>query len=212
MCCTAGSAGSTCRPSSASARAGHAGGVWTSGNARVCGIGCTRCCLGGCAPLISSTGVARSSMAAMCRQKGGHRNEPSPVDRGRLGSKHHLIVDAQGIPLAWTLSGGTATTPLNSSHCLTASHASAAGPALPAAAEDSYSLTAPTTTPAAAANSASAASSAHRPPPTRARLRTRPQPLGRRTHLPGSTATAASPSATTATPTCTKPSSPSPAA
>ena len=26
--------------------------------------------------------------------------------RGRLGSKHHLIVDAQGIPLAWTLSGG----------------------------------------------------------------------------------------------------------
>ena len=31
---------------------------------------------------------------------------PSPVDRARLGSKHHLLVDASGIPLAWTLTGG----------------------------------------------------------------------------------------------------------
>ena len=28
---------------------------------------------------------------------------PSPVDRGRPGSKHHLIVDAHGIPLLATL-------------------------------------------------------------------------------------------------------------
>jgi transposase len=28
------------------------------------------------------------------------------VDRGRRGSKHHLIVDATGIPLAWSLTGG----------------------------------------------------------------------------------------------------------
>jgi transposase len=28
------------------------------------------------------------------------------VDRGRRGSKHHLLVDASGIPLAWSLSGG----------------------------------------------------------------------------------------------------------
>jgi transposase len=28
------------------------------------------------------------------------------VDRGRPGSKHHLLVDATGIPLAWRLSGG----------------------------------------------------------------------------------------------------------
>ena len=31
---------------------------------------------------------------------------PSPVDRGRNGSKHHLITDANGIPLAVTLTGG----------------------------------------------------------------------------------------------------------
>jgi transposase len=28
------------------------------------------------------------------------------VDRGRRGSKHHLLVDATGIPLAWKLTGG----------------------------------------------------------------------------------------------------------
>lgn len=31
---------------------------------------------------------------------------PSSVDRGRTGSKHHLIVDPSGIPLAVTLTGG----------------------------------------------------------------------------------------------------------
>lgn len=31
---------------------------------------------------------------------------PSPVDRGRPGSKHHLIADATGIPLAVILTGG----------------------------------------------------------------------------------------------------------
>ncbi len=31
---------------------------------------------------------------------------PSPVDRARTGSKHHLLVDAAGVPLAVTLTGG----------------------------------------------------------------------------------------------------------
>lgn len=31
---------------------------------------------------------------------------PSPVDRAKTGSKHHLIVDTHGIPLAITLTGG----------------------------------------------------------------------------------------------------------
>ncbi len=31
---------------------------------------------------------------------------PSPVDRARRGSKHHLITDATGVPLAITLTGG----------------------------------------------------------------------------------------------------------
>jgi transposase len=39
-------------------------------------------------------------------EKGGSETGPSPVDRARNGSKHHLLVDATGIPLAWTLTGG----------------------------------------------------------------------------------------------------------
>jgi transposase len=39
-------------------------------------------------------------------EKGGSETGPSPVDRGRPGSKHHLLVDASGIPLAWSLTGG----------------------------------------------------------------------------------------------------------
>ena len=39
-------------------------------------------------------------------EKRGAKTGPSPVDRGRAGSKHHLLVDGGGIPLAWTLTGG----------------------------------------------------------------------------------------------------------
>ena len=39
-------------------------------------------------------------------EKGGSETGPSPVDRGRTGSKHHLLVDATGIPLALSLTGG----------------------------------------------------------------------------------------------------------
>src|SRR5205823_10709654 len=39
-------------------------------------------------------------------EKGGSETGPSPVDRARPGSKHHLLVDATGIPLAWALTGG----------------------------------------------------------------------------------------------------------
>src|SRR6266545_4066238 len=39
-------------------------------------------------------------------EKGGDKTGPSPVDRGRRGSKHHLLVDAGGLQLAWTLTGG----------------------------------------------------------------------------------------------------------
>ncbi|WP_406314709.1 IS5 family transposase [Streptosporangium sp. NBC_01639] len=38
--------------------------------------------------------------------KGGNHVGPSPVDRARPGSKHHLIVDRHGTPLAVTLTGG----------------------------------------------------------------------------------------------------------
>ncbi|MFF5114153.1 IS5 family transposase [Streptosporangium sp. NPDC000509] len=38
--------------------------------------------------------------------KGGPKTGPSPVDRGRTGSKHHVITDGNGIPLAVSLGGG----------------------------------------------------------------------------------------------------------
>ncbi len=38
-------------------------------------------------------------------EKGGGETGPSPVDRGRPGSKHHLLVDQNGIPLAFALTG-----------------------------------------------------------------------------------------------------------
>ena len=39
---------------------------------------------------------------------GGEKTGPSPVDRRKLGSKHHLITDANGIPLACLLTGANA--------------------------------------------------------------------------------------------------------
>ena len=51
--------------------------------------------------------VARSrGLQPRAGEQGGSATGPSPVDRARNGSKHHLWVDATGIPLAWTLTGG----------------------------------------------------------------------------------------------------------
>jgi transposase len=51
--------------------------------------------------------VAGSRRLRPCAgEKGGSATGPSPVDRARNGSKHHLLVDATGIPLAWTVTGG----------------------------------------------------------------------------------------------------------
>lgn len=38
-------------------------------------------------------------------QKGGDKTGPNPTDRGKPGTKHHLLVDRQGIPLASLLTG-----------------------------------------------------------------------------------------------------------
>jgi transposase len=46
--------------------------------------------------------VDSSSLRAPC---GGEKTGPNPTDRRKLGSKHHLLTDANGIPLAITLTG-----------------------------------------------------------------------------------------------------------
>lgn len=48
----------------------------------------------------------RGSTARTSGPSRGAHTGPSPVDRGRPGSKHHLIVDRHGTPLAITLTGG----------------------------------------------------------------------------------------------------------
>ena len=41
-------------------------------------------------------------------QKGGEQTGPNPTDRGKAGSKYHLVVDRNGIPLAVQLSAANA--------------------------------------------------------------------------------------------------------
>ena len=41
-------------------------------------------------------------------QKGGEQTGPNPTDRGKPGSKYHLVVDRNGIPLAVRLSAANA--------------------------------------------------------------------------------------------------------
>jgi transposase len=43
--------------------------------------------------------------ASMRAPGGGPDTGPNPTDRRKLGSKHHVLTDAQGIPLAATLTG-----------------------------------------------------------------------------------------------------------
>ena len=48
----------------------------------------------------------RGRLLARSGAKRGQHTGPSPVDRGRAGSKHHLITDGRGTPLAVLLTGG----------------------------------------------------------------------------------------------------------
>ncbi len=50
--------------------------------------------------------AGRGGFESRAGEKGGSETGPIPVDRARNGSKHHLLVDATGIPLAWTVTGG----------------------------------------------------------------------------------------------------------
>lgn len=53
---------------------------------------------------MTSIGRGGPRLGEYPREKGGEDTGPSPVDRGRGGTKHHLLVDAKGVPLAATIS------------------------------------------------------------------------------------------------------------
>ncbi len=57
----------------------------------------------GCRPDRLEPGVHGQRVAGC--QKGGDKTGPNPTDRGRLGTKRHLITDRNGIPLAFLLTG-----------------------------------------------------------------------------------------------------------
>ncbi len=44
-------------------------------------------------------------MAPRYQAPGGQETGPNPTDRGKLGSKRHIVVDAKGIPLVILVSG-----------------------------------------------------------------------------------------------------------
>ncbi|MFD5559032.1 transposase [Streptomyces sp. NPDC127068] len=69
----------------AQAASGGAGRAWRQGRAGL-DVRDRRCCLGAC-------------------EKGGSLTGPNPVDRGRKGSKLHVLSEAQGLPLAVAVSG-----------------------------------------------------------------------------------------------------------
>lgn len=96
--CTRTSPGNSSRWSWGSGR--PAGGAWTAGSGLESSSGCTGSCSPSSTRPASSTGPARAWTAPTCaRKKGGAATGPSPVDRRKTGSKHHLICDGKGTPL-----------------------------------------------------------------------------------------------------------------
>jgi hypothetical protein len=66
------------------------------------GTGCTPCCWIAWVRPTASTGAAPAWTAAACGRKGGPETGPNPTDRAKAGSKDHLLVDRNGVPLsAW---------------------------------------------------------------------------------------------------------------
>ncbi|WP_143809136.1 IS5 family transposase [Paraburkholderia susongensis] len=50
-------------------------------------------------------GRASLDAPSVAKPPGGQETGPNPTDRGKLGTKRHLVVDARGVPLAITITG-----------------------------------------------------------------------------------------------------------
>ncbi|WP_392870467.1 transposase [Streptomyces sp. LN499] len=70
-----------------------------------CDVGCTGRCWTNSGPGRGGLALGDRRRGLRSRQKGGSLTGPNPVDRGKKGSKPHVLSDAQGIPLAIAVSG-----------------------------------------------------------------------------------------------------------
>jgi hypothetical protein len=96
----AGSPGRSCPRRWAAARGSPAGAGSPSGSSRASGGGFTRCCSRSSTPPPRSTGSGPRSTPPTCGPLGGEGTGPSPVDRRKPGSKHHVLTCGRGNPLA----------------------------------------------------------------------------------------------------------------
>ena len=101
--------GACCRRSWAAAAASPAGGGCATGKRPASGSGCTRRLLNwlGDEAAIDWSRASLDSLSVRAK-KGGEQTGPNPTDRGKPGSKYHLVVDRNGIPLAVRLSAANA--------------------------------------------------------------------------------------------------------
>jgi len=58
-------------------------------------------------PQVGPTRLVPSRSRLLERPRGfwGQQTGPNPTDRRKLGTKHHIVTDGQGIPLAFTVTG-----------------------------------------------------------------------------------------------------------
>jgi hypothetical protein len=129
-----------------------------------------------------SRAIADSSQVQA--KKGGAETGPSPVGRGRPGCKHHLLVDATGIPLAFSVTAGNRNDVTQLIPLLDAVPPVAGVSGRPRRRPDTLIADRglrPRQVPPARAGARRQA--ADRAPSDRTRLRARPLPLGRRAHL-----------------------------
>ncbi len=66
-------------------------------------INCTVSCCAASGLPAGSTGAERAWTARLLLPKAGDKTGPNPTDRGRLGTRRHLITDRHGIPFAFVL-------------------------------------------------------------------------------------------------------------
>ena len=123
-----------------------------------------RVLLPGCVLPVSSSGRGRSSTPSRAGEKGGSATGPSPVDRARTGSKHHLLVDATRDP-ARLGAHAAATARRHPADPAARPGSARARPRRPAAptARPGHAPTAATTTTSTAASYANAASNPRSP-------------------------------------------------